>query len=65
MNKINGSAIRKVSAENPATAHTRDRYAQLTESRAFLYSFINCSITGNVQASPNKLPACLYDTILV
>jgi len=25
MNKINGSAIRKASAENPATTHTRDR----------------------------------------
>ena len=27
MNKINGSAIRKVSAKNPATTHTRDRCA--------------------------------------
>ena len=26
MNKTNGSAIRKVCAENPATTHTRDRY---------------------------------------
>jgi len=25
MNKTNGSAIRKVSAKNPATTHTRDR----------------------------------------
>ena len=25
MNKINGSAMMKVSAENPATTHTRDR----------------------------------------
>ena len=28
MNKINGSANMKVSTENPATAHTRDRYGQ-------------------------------------
>jgi len=28
MNKINGSDIRKVSAEIPATTHTRDRYHQ-------------------------------------
>jgi len=26
MNKKNGSDIRKVSAENPATTHTRDRW---------------------------------------
>jgi len=30
MNKTNGSAIRKVSAENPATTHTRDRWASFT-----------------------------------
>ena len=29
MNKINGSANMKVSAKNPATAHTRDRYVGL------------------------------------
>ena len=28
MNKINGSDNMKLSAENPATAHTRDRYKQ-------------------------------------
>ena len=28
MNKINGSAKMKVSAENPATAHARDRCVQ-------------------------------------
>jgi len=28
MNKINSSAIRKVSAENPATTYIRDRYLQ-------------------------------------
>jgi len=26
MNKINNSSIMKVSEENPATTHTRDRY---------------------------------------
>jgi len=33
MNKINDSAIRKVSAENPATAHTRDRYLQAQDRK--------------------------------
>jgi len=28
MNKTNGSAIKKVSAKNPATTHTRDRSVQ-------------------------------------
>jgi len=35
MNIINGSAIRKVSAENPATTHTRDRYLQFHEKMNF------------------------------
>jgi len=31
MNKINGSDLKKVSAENTATTHTRDRYNNLSK----------------------------------
>jgi len=45
MNKINGSAIRKVSAENPATTHTRDRYRQYSKFQ------VEISTTTNIYNS--------------
>jgi hypothetical protein len=39
MNKINGSAIMKVSAVNPTTAHTRNRYAQFKKTNRTLGTF--------------------------
>jgi len=39
MNKINGSAIRKVSAENPATAHTRDRCGAFGKINRIKYGY--------------------------
>jgi hypothetical protein len=33
MNKLNGNAKMKVSGENPATAHTLDRYGQFDQTK--------------------------------
>ena len=39
MNKTNGSAKLKVSAEKTATAHTRDRYRQGRENEEYIRQY--------------------------
>ena len=48
MNKINNSVIMSKSAENPATTHTHDRYADISEK---LEKYIN-----STKANLLKLP---------
>jgi len=39
MNKMNSSAIRKASAENPATTHTRDRCGAFGKINRIKYGY--------------------------